>query len=512
VRRIVLVMIVVGSLAVPAGAQGSSIVYNDDGNVWLANADGSGQYQVTLDGDPTDPYGPPSQADDGTIVTSADSGNGGEIIRLAQNGAVLGSFVPTPQFPGGIIDSDVSPDGTKIAYAKGYFANASCTPGTMGGTSCVATFVASSSGADLGVVLADYYRPSWMSNTRLLTDDKSSLYTRNVPGSNVKWFGIDGGGSGACCGGFDDDEDNPTNADWKTGHLAALTGGALDPLTGGSGIRKYISLWDAAGAGSGAQPTVTPAWRCALNDPVESPPQSNDVFNSPTWRPDGAALAWEETNNDPNVDVNGEGIWIWNMGGGTVATQCANYSTTRPSAPAIPFASNPDFGPANNNPGPRPSPPPPPPPPGGGGGTPSGGSTGGASTGGQTTTQQQVVPPPVTGSGAADRVMGSLTVGGLAISFMAPGSCVPAGQNANLAVTSQLKNKKKKRLKFKIKQVAFTFDTTKQVDKSAPFAAAFPTNGLASGSRHNVAAAMAIKKPGKKKLMTKTLSGSISIC
>jgi hypothetical protein len=505
VRRIVLVMVVVGSLAVPAGAQGTSLVFNrDDGNVWLSNADGTGLYQVTLDGDPTDPYGPPSQADNGMIVTSSGSGNTEELILLQQNGAVLNSFVPSPEYEGGIIDSDVSPDGTKIAYTTGFSGNATCDPGSVGFTPCVITFVVSSSGTNLGVTLADYREPTWISSTRLVTDDRSSLYTRDVPGSNVHWFGPDGGNGGT----FSDPVDNPSDSDWRNGRLAAVTGGA--------GNRKYISFWDAPSAGSGGQPTTTPTLQsCQLTDPVESPPQPNDVFNDPSLSPDGTRLAWEETNHDDNVDGPGEGIWIWNMGAGTLATVCANIGTTLPTGVAIPFASNPDFGPANNNPGPRPSPPPPPPPPGGGGGTPSGGSTGGGSTGGQTTTQQQVVPPPpppVTGSGAADRVVGSLTVGGLAITFMAPGTCVPAGQNANLAVTSQLKNNKKKRLKFKIKQVTFSFDSTKQVDKSAPFTAAFPTAGLASGSRHAVSAAMAIKKPGKKKLLTKTLRASIGIC
>src|SRR6266498_3039270 len=178
VRRILLVMVVVGSLAVPAGAQGASLVYNeDDGNVWLANADGSGPYQVTLDGDPSDPYGPPSQADNGTIATSFGSGNTEEIVLLAQNGAVLNSFVPNPEYEGGIVDSDISPDGTKIAYTTGFSGNPTCDPGSVGFTPCVITYVASSTGANMGVTLVDQRQPSWMSNTLLLTDDRSSLYT-----------------------------------------------------------------------------------------------------------------------------------------------------------------------------------------------------------------------------------------------------------------------------------------------------------------------------------------------
>ena len=52
----------------PAVASADSIVYVKDANVWLANADGSGTYQVTTDGTAEHPYRSPSQADDGTIA------------------------------------------------------------------------------------------------------------------------------------------------------------------------------------------------------------------------------------------------------------------------------------------------------------------------------------------------------------------------------------------------------------------------------------------------------------
>jgi len=40
----------------PDVAAADSIVYISAGNVWLANADGTGQYQVTLDGTTASPY------------------------------------------------------------------------------------------------------------------------------------------------------------------------------------------------------------------------------------------------------------------------------------------------------------------------------------------------------------------------------------------------------------------------------------------------------------------------
>ena len=41
---------------------------------------------------------------------------------------------------------------------------------------------------------------------------------------------------------------------------------------------------------------------------------------------------------------------------------------------------------------------------------------------------------------------------------------------------------------------------------------AFPSTGLASGSRHSVGAAVALKKGSARKTTKKSLSGSISIC
>ena len=52
-RFVLAALVAAVSLAFAAPAQASSIVFlKPDGNVWLANPDGSGQYQVTLDGSP----------------------------------------------------------------------------------------------------------------------------------------------------------------------------------------------------------------------------------------------------------------------------------------------------------------------------------------------------------------------------------------------------------------------------------------------------------------------------
>ncbi len=117
-------------------------------------------------------------------------------------------------------------------------------------------------------------------------------------------------------------------------------------------------------------------------------------------------------------------------------------------------------------------------------------------------------------------------MGSLSLTLMAPGTCVPAGQPVDLAVTSATKKaitKKKgklataarrhrRKVTYKIKQVTFSLDTSKSVDKRAAFTAAFPSTGMASGSGHRVGAKVALKKNGSRKTTNKSLSGSITIC
>jgi hypothetical protein len=131
-RAKVVAVLAGGALALlPATASADSIVYIKDGNVWLANPDGSGHYQVTLDGTPTDPYESPSQADDGSIVATRGSGEHERIYRMRQNGSLLGApFEPAVQFELGLFDAAVSPDGSMVAYWTGWFGNSSCEPGS----------------------------------------------------------------------------------------------------------------------------------------------------------------------------------------------------------------------------------------------------------------------------------------------------------------------------------------------------------------------------------------------
>ena len=174
--RIAPIVVVLAGLMSPAASQASSLVFlRADGNVWLANPDGTGLYQVTLDGTPADPYGAPSQADNGTIVTTRGSFDDELIYRLAQNGAVLSAFKPAVEFELGLFDAEVSRDGSKVAYWTGYIGNSSCEPASSGTTACFSTLITASTAAvDSGASLSFRSSPSWISASRLLTGGRNA--------------------------------------------------------------------------------------------------------------------------------------------------------------------------------------------------------------------------------------------------------------------------------------------------------------------------------------------------
>jgi hypothetical protein len=347
-RRIASVMVVLGVSIAPATSEASSLVFSrPDGNVWLANPNGTGLYQVTLDGSPGDPYGAPSQADDGTIVTTRGSGGNELIYRLAQNGAVLSAFKPAVEFSLGLFDAEVSRDGSKVAYWTGFVGNSMCgtevPAGTPGLRFCFsAQITASTAALDLGG-LAFRSSASWMSANRLLTGGQNaflSVYDLGDP-ADVIWMNTDNA------------YDAELTADGK--RLASTTGSGEETLT----------LYSTSGNPQIDEPApAAPAATCNLVGPA------GGRFDDPTWAPDGSGLAWEEGDGDSHTPPGaGEGIWVWNLGNsGNLANDCL---TAIPTAPVIAGASRPDWGPVNISPGPRPLPS------GSGGGGAGGGGPGG---------------------------------------------------------------------------------------------------------------------------------------
>jgi sugar lactone lactonase YvrE len=105
------------SAAAFAPAAGADVLtYVKDGNVWIANGDGSAGHPVTTGTG----WRFPSVDDHGVVVALSKNG---QVVRMRQDGAVLSSFVLNPDNGSGKgigpYDLQVSPDGTQVAFAAG---------------------------------------------------------------------------------------------------------------------------------------------------------------------------------------------------------------------------------------------------------------------------------------------------------------------------------------------------------------------------------------------------------
>jgi hypothetical protein len=304
------------SLAGAAQASADSIAYVKDYNVWIANPDGSGQYQVTTDGTQGVPYVHPSQADDGTIVVA----HGTSIERLRQNGEVLSSIDPpaasdstSAPIDGIPQDVAVSPDGKRVAFV--YYSY-----GCPVGVSCGARQALLYSFSDKETpkeTFGQQYNlrnPSWVSNERVLM---FGGYGQQVN------FDSPGGGDDDKVHWFDDgDEDLGDGELSRQGNRFA----AIRSYGSNTHLQIYAVDGDAINGVPGA-----PAKACQTG--------TNESLEGPSWSPDGSSLAFAHSEGIevialPNVqpgDCPG-------AGSGTVV---------------IAGGSEPDWGPANVNPGPR---------------------------------------------------------------------------------------------------------------------------------------------------------------
>src|SRR4051794_11896230 len=103
--RAALITVALAAVAVPA-AGADSIVYVKDSNVWLANANASGQSRGPRAGPPPTPYEPPPRADAGT-PPAARGARGGrrQLSRRPQGGGLLTPPINTPAPGTGAIDA-----------------------------------------------------------------------------------------------------------------------------------------------------------------------------------------------------------------------------------------------------------------------------------------------------------------------------------------------------------------------------------------------------------------------
>jgi hypothetical protein len=291
-----------------SAAQAASLTYIKQNNVWIANPDGSGQYQVTLDGSADSPYKSPSQADDGTIVAL----RLGRLWRMKQNGALLNEPIPTAASGGGPLHPAVSPNGRLVAFD--YVA---ATTGPGGGLvkETIYSYTDRLTNRDEINPAGGFFDPAWVDDSRTVLFAGSSVYTDPVgPGATTEWFND---------GDYVDDLQDLADGDVAGDKVALVYGND----------HEILGIYKRQDAGF----VTDPQRACYFVEPT------GGEFVDPSLAPDATAVAWQEA----------DGVW-------TSALQpdgCPREGSVRL---IIAGGSEPDFGPANVNPGPRSSVEPPP--------------------------------------------------------------------------------------------------------------------------------------------------------
>jgi hypothetical protein len=305
--------------AVAAPAAADSLTFIKDHNVWLANPDGSGQYQVTFDGTAGSPYDSPSQADDGTVVAiRRPPGQRNQLFRMSQSGRLLNAPINTPAPGTGALDAKVSPNGALVAY---WFATLVNDP--------ICVFCVSVSNRAL-LSYSDRFTgyqevgtpntggwPSWIGNDTIALGSGSATqwyYKLGMPEA-AEWFA--------------DTDFVPQDFQSLLDAEASPTGDRLAVVRGNN--QETILLLRMNGPPP-AKPTVANAQCAQLVQPTGR-------FVDPTWSSDGRMVAWQED----------DGVWS-----GAIPADLANCAGMGPFALRIPGAKNPDLSPAAINPGPRP--------------------------------------------------------------------------------------------------------------------------------------------------------------
>ena len=308
---LVFALMVAGTAAASTG----SIVYLKNHNVWLADADGSNPHQVTRGGNYEHPWLSPSQSDDGTIAASY----GQEIVRMKQNGEVLNRMNPKPilnsvshAVDGVPLDVRISPNGKLIAYS---FYSYECPVGASCGARTVTGYTAADRLTPPEQYGTTYFAgTSWAGNGRTIQSGGfgSQINFHNLDRQDpVHWF------DDVDIYGWEDStdlSDAELSPDGK--FLAAIRGYSES---------SHAIWYSVNGNALSGPPPADPSPACKTGE--------LEGLAGPTWSPDSQSLLWQEP----------DGIWL--------KSAPATCESPQPKL-LIPGGSEPDWGPAANDPGP----------------------------------------------------------------------------------------------------------------------------------------------------------------
>lgn len=264
-------------LALPAGAQASTIVYTSDGDVFIADMTTGNVSAVTKDGSVADPYRSPSQADDGTIVAVRGEADEARLYRFDQAGNRLNAPFETAAPTTGPMEAQVSPDGSTVAFHAATVVDG-----------CGPFYTCPDTRTTIQYSAADHFTepyargeaggfisPSWIDNERTLVFSGGIWIHRLDTDNSTAWVGAYFEGDEEAK--FRNIREGDISRDGK--RLVAVFNHYQDS-TG------FLQLFRPDG-----DLVNEPRQTCRIKAADGS---LNGIFSDATWSPDGSQLAWAE--------------------------------------------------------------------------------------------------------------------------------------------------------------------------------------------------------------------------
>jgi PASTA domain len=314
-----------------SAARASSIVYTKGNNIWIANSDGSAQYQVTTDGTAGFAYAWPSEDNNGVIAAA----RGSQLVRMRQNGQILSSFQPATDYYSGVpmntpLAPMISPDGSKIAYFYDSFACIIAGECTGRAISEVSDSNQATNPSVYGHVFDGHY-PVWVTGSRLLMFggylETIRLFDLGASDAQV-WVPCDTPSDPTCSGSYNTADDTEGVLSPQHDKLALVR-----KLSDGT---THLALYNVAGDPTSGSPPPDPTLICQTTD-------NDPTLSTLSFSPDGSQLIYSDS----------QGVWLMDIPAtlNSDGSNCGSITVT--TSPIIPGGSQARFGLPDNNPPPR---------------------------------------------------------------------------------------------------------------------------------------------------------------